>query len=72
MTAIEKKSKLKNWKYDFLFIHRETGSLIGITASWSIIHLGSWLWKRQRPPVIFNITCRRTIVRSRFCLSWPR
>ena len=25
MTAIEKKFKLKNWKYDFLFIHRAIG-----------------------------------------------
>jgi len=25
MTAIEKKSKLKYWKYDFFFIHRESG-----------------------------------------------
>jgi len=24
MTAIEKKSTLKNWKYDFLFMHRTT------------------------------------------------
>jgi len=25
MTAIEEKSKVKNWKYDFLFVHREAG-----------------------------------------------
>jgi len=25
MTAIEKKSKLKYWKYDFLFLRRESG-----------------------------------------------
>jgi len=25
MTAIEKKSKVKYWKFDFLFIHRESG-----------------------------------------------
>jgi len=25
ITAIEKKSKLKNWKYDLLFVHRATG-----------------------------------------------
>jgi len=25
MTALEKKSIVKNWKYDFLFMHREAG-----------------------------------------------
>ena len=25
MMAIKKKSKIKNWKYDFLFMRRETG-----------------------------------------------
>ncbi|KAJ8426754.1 hypothetical protein Cgig2_029423 [Carnegiea gigantea] len=25
ITAIEKKSKVKHWKYDFLFVHRESG-----------------------------------------------
>jgi len=25
MTAIEKNSKVKNWKYDFLFVHRDSG-----------------------------------------------
>ena len=25
MTAIEKKSKVKHWKYDFLFLHRASG-----------------------------------------------
>ena len=25
MTAIEKKSKVKHWKYDFLFVRRELG-----------------------------------------------
>jgi len=25
MTAIEKKSKVKHWKYDFLFVRRESG-----------------------------------------------
>jgi len=25
MTTIEKKSKVKHWKYDFLFVRRESG-----------------------------------------------
>jgi len=25
LMAIENKSKVKNWKYDFLFVHREAG-----------------------------------------------
>jgi len=33
MTAIEKKSKLKYWKYDFLFLHRELG--LGDVPHWN-------------------------------------
>ena len=33
MTVIEKKSKVKHWKYDFLFVHRESGW--GNTPDWN-------------------------------------
>jgi len=44
MTAIEKKLKLKYWKYDFLFLHRESGwgdVLVGIRGNRFEAPLGS-------------------------------